>query len=849
MKTIALVSGGKDSCYNMMLCQHYGHDIVALGNLLPVDVATDELDSWMFQTVGHQLVEAYAACTGLPLLRRCISGASRNTDMAYVQTAGDEVEDLAALLAFAQQRFPGLEGVASGAIASDYQRLRVESVCARLGLTSLAFLWRQPQAPLLRRMIDGGVEAILVKIAAIGLDPGKHLGRTLAQMEPLLHRLARQYGSNVCGEGGEYETLTLDCPLFARARIVLEAWQVFAHSPSAIAPVAVLHPTAFRLVPKANFDAAPAAEVITVPHDFVAPAALPLSSSIVEQPDKSKPPAHPQPTVSGPTSPTQTSPPPQQPFSYYEQAAGPHEESQPALQATSWPQRKVLSTLHSSPLVHELARCTSAETTAQALLLALTTLQSGLAARGLDWHDVVFVHLHLADLSHFAAANDVYGRVLPRVDPPARACLQLTLPPGHPVAVMLLLSPRQPLVAERHSLGSNQGPSQDGAAEDSWAAQHRQAPGDGEVQRVLRRVLHVQSISEWAPTCIGPYSQGAAVGGLVHLAGTIPLHPPTMDLVAGGAAEQLIRCMATCDAVATALGAHFRRGLLWGTVLLDASVGADEVPALEQLLLDHLRGQEAFDQDSSGSDDYEGGEEEHERWEGLHDSYLQAPQVQVGCPPPGAPSAVTPHLTWLRVPALPRGSLVEIVPVLATAPSGAPRQLDPSRLRLVHATVTSAAGAIDCDVLLTAHDNDSEAIGPVSRHEAPDAGSMGPRDDVAGRMQELDLRSAHAYLCSSKGSKDSTDKATLQRQLGDMFKCCGGTMGVSGSQWMGVSSIVVTHREGLGNLQWLAAAALAELTGSVQEVPVVVCMPVVQILMPSAELREVLLHVHVLAVC
>lgn len=24
----------------------------------------------------------------------------------------------------------------------------------------------------------------------------------------------RLYGSNVCGEGGEYETLTLDCPLF-----------------------------------------------------------------------------------------------------------------------------------------------------------------------------------------------------------------------------------------------------------------------------------------------------------------------------------------------------------------------------------------------------------------------------------------------------------------------------------------------------------------------------------------------------------------------------------------------------------------------------------------------------------
>ena len=40
----------------------------------------------------------------------------------------------------------GLQGVASGAIASDYQRLRVEAVCGRLGLTSLAYLWHQPQA-------------------------------------------------------------------------------------------------------------------------------------------------------------------------------------------------------------------------------------------------------------------------------------------------------------------------------------------------------------------------------------------------------------------------------------------------------------------------------------------------------------------------------------------------------------------------------------------------------------------------------------------------------------------------------------------------------------------------------
>ena len=36
MKVLALISGGKDSCFNMMQCVAAGHDIVALGNLYPV---------------------------------------------------------------------------------------------------------------------------------------------------------------------------------------------------------------------------------------------------------------------------------------------------------------------------------------------------------------------------------------------------------------------------------------------------------------------------------------------------------------------------------------------------------------------------------------------------------------------------------------------------------------------------------------------------------------------------------------------------------------------------------------------------------------------------------------------
>jgi diphthine-ammonia ligase len=70
--------------------------------------------------------------------------------LSYTRSEGDEVEDLYQLLAFAKRRMPGIQAVASGAIASDYQRLRVEHVCARLGLVSLAYMWHQPQDELLQ---------------------------------------------------------------------------------------------------------------------------------------------------------------------------------------------------------------------------------------------------------------------------------------------------------------------------------------------------------------------------------------------------------------------------------------------------------------------------------------------------------------------------------------------------------------------------------------------------------------------------------------------------------------------------------------------------------------------------
>ena len=59
------------------------------------------------------------------------------------------------LLSEVKNRIPSVTAVSSGAIASDYQRLRVENVCSRLGLISLAYLWKQDQTFLLEEMVIG----------------------------------------------------------------------------------------------------------------------------------------------------------------------------------------------------------------------------------------------------------------------------------------------------------------------------------------------------------------------------------------------------------------------------------------------------------------------------------------------------------------------------------------------------------------------------------------------------------------------------------------------------------------------------------------------------------------------
>lgn len=194
MRVAALVSTGKDSTYAMQLASE-DHEVMCLGSLIP-----RRPGSWMFHEPRKHLLGLFARATGLPLVSRETSGVE-----------GEELADLRRVMA--RMKELGAEAVVNGAVASEYQRSRVEQLCDRLGLEAISPLWGRSGEPLLREMLASGMESVVVKVAAMGLDES-WLGRSIDdEAIQELVELRDSNGVHVSGEGGEYETLVTASPL------------------------------------------------------------------------------------------------------------------------------------------------------------------------------------------------------------------------------------------------------------------------------------------------------------------------------------------------------------------------------------------------------------------------------------------------------------------------------------------------------------------------------------------------------------------------------------------------------------------------------------------------------------
>ncbi|MET1123841.1 MAG: TIGR00289 family protein [Archaeoglobaceae archaeon] len=198
MRVAALVSGGKDS----MLALHRvaeKHDVACVVTAVP-----ERDDSWMFHTVNLHMVDAIAECLGKSVVKVPVSGEKEK-----------EVEEFASAL-------EGLEvdALCIGAVASRYQKERIEKVCDRLGFELIAPLWGEDPVKILRE-VSRKFEVLIVGVAAEGVE--RFLARKIDEelVEELLE-VCEARGVNPVGEGGEYETLVLDAPLYNKKIKILK---------------------------------------------------------------------------------------------------------------------------------------------------------------------------------------------------------------------------------------------------------------------------------------------------------------------------------------------------------------------------------------------------------------------------------------------------------------------------------------------------------------------------------------------------------------------------------------------------------------------------------------------------
>lgn len=207
-----LCSGGKDSWYAAHVMKKLNYDLAVC-----LTMKSENQDSYMFHTPAIDLVRLQAEAASIPLIEQVTVGEKEK-----------ELEDLKLLLQKAKEEYK-VDGIVTGALFSQYQRSRIEKLCNELELKVYAPLWHLEQESELRELLREGFVITLSSIAGEGLSKewlGKEIGNE--EVEQLV-ALREKIGFNVAGEGGEYESLVLDCPLFSK-RLILEAEAVMENA-------------------------------------------------------------------------------------------------------------------------------------------------------------------------------------------------------------------------------------------------------------------------------------------------------------------------------------------------------------------------------------------------------------------------------------------------------------------------------------------------------------------------------------------------------------------------------------------------------------------------------------------
>ncbi len=196
MKIASLFSGGKDSVYSAYLASKE-HELVCL-----ISVFSENKESYMFHTPSIEKTKKQSQAMNLPLIIQETKGEKEI-----------ELEDLEEGIKKAKDQY-GIEGIVTGAIESVYQASRIQKICDKLDLEIFNPLWKKDEIKYLEELVSNNFKVIITGVFAYPLD-GSWLGKKInKEFIEEVRELKEKYKIHPAGEGGEFETFVLNCPLF-----------------------------------------------------------------------------------------------------------------------------------------------------------------------------------------------------------------------------------------------------------------------------------------------------------------------------------------------------------------------------------------------------------------------------------------------------------------------------------------------------------------------------------------------------------------------------------------------------------------------------------------------------------
>jgi diphthine-ammonia ligase len=200
LRLAALYSGGKDSTFSIFKIRELGHQVVRLIAMIP---SAD--DSLLFHYPNIWLTHYLAEAMQIPLTTFAVNKESKEGEFQALEQAIIQVKS-----------DYDIQGIVHGAISSRFQNELFRRICSDNQLVMFTPLWNAIPLQYMYGLLSEKFDIKIVSVSAMGL--GKDwLGKSLdTNSISLLESLSKKHGFDLAFEGGDAETLVVNCPLFTK---------------------------------------------------------------------------------------------------------------------------------------------------------------------------------------------------------------------------------------------------------------------------------------------------------------------------------------------------------------------------------------------------------------------------------------------------------------------------------------------------------------------------------------------------------------------------------------------------------------------------------------------------------